>query len=134
MKHLLLALCFLFTLPSFAVQSEAEADGSAKVEIYDPGKVIMEHVADDHEWHFATLGNEHTGTHVTLPLPVIAYQPTKGLSVFSSSQFHHAPGGVYNGGILALGPDHPAATYNYLPPPAEITVKARRIAAGSSRR
>ncbi len=97
MKHLLLALCFLFTLPSFAVQSEAEADGSAKVEIYDPGKVIMEHVADDHEWHFATMGDEHTGMHMALPLPVIAYQPSKGLSVFSSSQFHHAEGGVYNG-------------------------------------
>ena len=97
MKYLLLGFCFLFTLPSFAVQSEAEADASAKVENFDPGKVIMEHVADDHEWHFATLGNEHTGTHITLPLPVIAYQPSKGLSVFSSSQFHHAPGGVYNG-------------------------------------
>ena len=88
MKHLLLALCFLFTLPSFAAEPETGTAEGAKSETFDPGKVIMEHVADDHEWHFATLGNEHTGTHITLPLPVIAYQPTHGLSVFSSSQLH----------------------------------------------
>ncbi|MBD2770245.1 F0F1 ATP synthase subunit A [Hymenobacter sp. BT664] len=97
MKHLLLALCFFFTLPSFAVQHETSAAEATQSENFDPGKVIMEHVADEHEWHFATLGNEHTGTHLTLPLPIIAYQPGKGLSVFSSSQFHHSADGTYNG-------------------------------------
>ena len=90
MKQLLLILCFLFTLPAFAADPETGTAREAKSEIFDPGKVIMEHVADDHEWHFATLGDEHTGTHVTLPLPVIAYQPAHGLSVFSSSQLHHS--------------------------------------------
>ena len=85
MKHLLLALCFLFTLPSFAAEPETGAAEAAQSETFDPGKVIMEHVADDHEWHFATMGDERTGMHVALPLPVIAYQPGKGLSVFSSS-------------------------------------------------
>ncbi len=95
MKHLLLALCFLFTLPSFAAEPETGAAEAAQPEKFDPGKVIMEHVADDHEWHFATLGNEHTGTHITLPLPVIAYQPTHGLSVFSSSKLHESETHTY---------------------------------------
>lgn len=97
MKRLLLALCFLFTLPSFARQPETAAAAGAQSETFDPGKVIMEHVADEHEWHLATLGNEQTGTHVTLPLPVIAYQPSRGLSVFSSSEFHHSADGIYGG-------------------------------------
>jgi F-type H+-transporting ATPase subunit a len=103
MKHLLLALCFLFTLPSFAAEPETGAAEGAKSEIFDPGKVIMEHVADDHEWHFATLGNEHTGTHITLPLPVIAYQPTHGLSVFSSSQLHASETHTYGNVKLEEG-------------------------------
>jgi F-type H+-transporting ATPase subunit a len=97
MKHLLLALVFLFTLPSFANEPEGGHAEGAKSEIFDPGKVIMEHVADNHEWHFATLGDEHTGTHISLPLPIIAYQPGKGLSTFSSSAFHHSADGTHNG-------------------------------------
>ena len=103
MKHLLLALCFLFTLPSFAAEPETGAAEAAKSETFDPGKVIMEHVADDHEWHFATLGNEHTGTHITLPLPVIAYQPTHGLSVFSSSKLHESETHTYGNVKLEEG-------------------------------
>ena len=45
----------------------------------------------------------------------------KGISVFT--------GGVHKSSILALGPDHPAAAYNYLPAPSEIADRARRIAA-----
>ncbi|MBS1599363.1 MAG: F0F1 ATP synthase subunit A [Bacteroidetes bacterium] len=51
----------------------------------DPAKIIMEHVSDGHEFHFATVG----GHHVTIPLPVILYSPQKGLSVFMSSAFDH---------------------------------------------
>lgn len=51
-------------------------------------------------------------------LPLCA---ARGISIFT--------GGVYNSGILALGPDHPDATYNYLPAPPEIADRARRIAA-----
>ena len=103
MKHLLLALCFLFTLPSFAAEPETGAAEGAKSETFDPGKVIMEHVADDHEWHLATLGNEHTGTHITLPLPVIAYQPAHGLSVFSSARLHASETHTYGTVKLAEG-------------------------------
>lgn len=51
----------------------------------NPAEVILEHVADAHEFHFATVGH----THVTIPLPVILYTPGKGVSMFMSSAFHH---------------------------------------------
>ena len=54
-------------------------------EALDPGKIIIEHVTDAHDFHIATIG-EH---HISLPLPVMLYSPTKGFSFFSSSKFHH---------------------------------------------
>jgi D-threo-aldose 1-dehydrogenase len=41
-------------------------------------------------------------------------------------------GGVYNSGILAMGP-RPGATYNYAAPPAEIVERVRRIEAACAR-
>jgi F-type H+-transporting ATPase subunit a len=53
---------------------------------FDPGHMIMEHVADAHDWHIA--GDLH------VPLPVII-KSDKGIDVFSSSNFidhkTHAP-------------------------------------------
>ncbi|GAB1448789.1 F0F1 ATP synthase subunit A [Bacteroidota bacterium] len=57
------------------------AHGEEKV---DAGKLIMEHIADAHDWHIATLGH----THVTIPLPVII-KDDAGIKVFSSSRFEH---------------------------------------------
>lgn len=59
-------------------------EGEAKL---DPAKIIMDHIKDGHEFHFWNL---------TVPLPVILYSPTKGLSVFSSSRFEHGHA-EYNG-------------------------------------
>lgn len=80
---------FLFTLLSlfavsnvFANSEEHSAEGEEK---FNPGHLILHHVADSHEWHFATIGH----THVTLPLPVILYSSDKGLEVFSSGNFHN---------------------------------------------
>lgn len=53
-------------------------------EKFNAGTTIMEHIADAHDWHIATIGT----THVTIPLPVII-KDEKGLHVFSSSRFHH---------------------------------------------
>ncbi len=53
----------------------------------DVAKVIFGHIADAHDWHLFTIN--HKGgepTHVSLPLPVILYHPTKGISIFSSSK------------------------------------------------
>ncbi|HEY9258107.1 MAG TPA: hypothetical protein VIP81_09045, partial [Chitinophaga sp.] len=51
----------------------------------DIKETIFGHVKDAHDWHLFELGE----THVTIPLPVIIYNPARGTSVFSSSAFHH---------------------------------------------
>jgi F-type H+-transporting ATPase subunit a len=63
--------------------TQAEAPEESKSDKFDPGKLIMHHIADEHEWHFMTIGH----THITLPLPCIVYSESKGLSVFSSANF-----------------------------------------------
>lgn len=48
----------------------------------------MHHVQDSHEWHFATIGH----THISIPLPVILFEPGSGFHFFMSSDFvdeHH---------------------------------------------
>ena len=52
---------------------------------FNAGKVIMEHIADAHEWHIYG-SHEHP---VSIPLPIIIYNPQRGFSVFSSSRFEH---------------------------------------------
>ncbi|HVD96687.1 MAG TPA: F0F1 ATP synthase subunit A [Cytophagaceae bacterium] len=56
---------------------------------FNAGEMIMHHIGDSHEWHFATIeaedGIHHT--HLLFPLPVIIYNPEKGLEIFSSSKF-----------------------------------------------
>ena len=57
---------------------------------FDANKVIFGHVMDAHEFHFFSWkgadGHEH---HATIPLPVILYSPTRGVSTFMSSAFEH---------------------------------------------
>ncbi|MBL7812317.1 MAG: F0F1 ATP synthase subunit A [Bacteroidetes bacterium] len=57
------------------------ADAHAAGGKFSPGKMIMDHVADAHDWHL--FG------HVSIPLPVILYTKSTGLKVFMSSAFHH---------------------------------------------
>lgn len=54
-------------------------------EAFDAGHQIIHHVLDAHEFHFFSIGDFHA----TLPLPIILYSPTKGLTVFCSSKFGH---------------------------------------------
>lgn len=68
-------------------QNEAEGHGK-----FDANEVIFGHVMDAHEFHFFSIGDYHA----TLPLPVIVYEPGRGLSVFSSGKFHHGHD-AYNG-------------------------------------
>ncbi|AXI24397.1 A subunit [Cardinium endosymbiont of Sogatella furcifera] len=54
------------------------------------GDCVMEHVADAHSWHFATI----SGNHIELPLPIILYSSDRGIECFSSARFynpHHQP-------------------------------------------
>jgi len=87
LKSLLGAVLGLFfTVFSLSVQANEEAGNKA----LDPAKVIMEHIQDAHDFHFFTLKKaDGTEFHASIPLPVILYSQTKGLVVFSSSQFHH---------------------------------------------
>lgn len=99
MKYLLAAafsLSILFFSNSSFSQEKQEntesATGKHEEGTFDPAKLIMEHIMDAHEFHFATVG-EH---HITIPLPVLLYSPQRGFSFFSYSNFHHGHE-VYNG-------------------------------------
>jgi F-type H+-transporting ATPase subunit a len=83
----------VFSTGSFAQAPAHEGGHEAKEEKLDPAKIIMDHIKDAHEFHFFTAGSFHA----TIPLPVILYSPTKGLSVFSSSRFGHEGEEAYNG-------------------------------------
>jgi len=67
------------------VHEPAVEHHEAGEEKLDPAKIIMDHIKDAHEFHFFTVGDFHA----TIPLPIILYSPSKGLSVFSSSKFNH---------------------------------------------
>jgi F-type H+-transporting ATPase subunit a len=91
----LLVVCFSL----FSVLSSLPAVANEEVagEKLNPAKVIMEHIQDSHEFHFFTLKNaDGSEFHATIPLPIILYSKEKGLSVFSSSKFHHGHE-AYNG-------------------------------------
>jgi F-type H+-transporting ATPase subunit a len=80
---LVLAFGLFFTVFSANLfAQEAPHEEGHKAEKLDPAKIIMEHIKDAHEFHFFTAGSFHA----TIPLPVILYSPTKGLSLFSSSR------------------------------------------------
>jgi F-type H+-transporting ATPase subunit a len=59
-------------------------------EAFDPGKMIMEHISDAHDWHL--FGHTH------IPLPIIL-KTDKGFDLFMSSRFDHhthiAQGNLY---------------------------------------
>jgi F-type H+-transporting ATPase subunit a len=54
-------------------------------EKFAPGKMIMEHIADAHDWHMWGEGHDA----VSIPLPVILYTESKGITVFSSARLEH---------------------------------------------
>ncbi len=86
----------LFVLLFFSINnafSETNDAGTQpnKKEKFNAGKMIIEHVVDNHEWHIAEVGE----TVIYIPLPVILIDNGK-LVVFSSSRFHHGEES-YNG-------------------------------------
>lgn len=83
-KPLLVAVFSLFSLLNCSIL-RAEGNNEGKKEKLEPAKIIMEHIGDGYEFHFATLGH----THFSIPLPVMLYSSGKGVSVFMSSAFHH---------------------------------------------
>ena len=89
----LLLFVFFFTNVSAQDQTQFAEDSLAgkhnaaehkTSEKFDPGKMIMEHVVDNHEWHIAEIGNFH----LTIPLPVFLIYDGK-FYAFWSSRFHN---------------------------------------------
>ncbi len=78
-----------------------EAEGAEKK--FNAGDLIIEHVADNHDWHIMGEG-AHS---ISMPLPVILYSQQRGLTCFMSSRFHHGEmtyGGykMHHGNIVAV--------------------------------
>ena len=106
-KKLLFIIAVLFAVPSFVFAGDSTPSSKASSEPvaakadkekYNAGNMIMEHVGDSHSWHIA--GN------VAIPLPVIVYSSTHGLSVFLSGKLED--GAIYNG--YKLNGQHIVAT------------------------
>ena len=70
----------LFLIGSPGVIQNSHAAGQN----FDAGKMILEHVVDNHEWHIATVGHAH----LTIPLPVIILYDGR-ITAFWSSKFHN---------------------------------------------
>jgi F-type H+-transporting ATPase subunit a len=67
-----------------------EDHSKPKSDKFDLAGMIMHHIADSHEWHFATVGEGAHAKHISMPLPVITYQPKGGLKMAMSSSFQDA--------------------------------------------
>lgn len=64
---------------------------------FNANEVIFGHVMDAHQFHFFSWkGSEGEQHHAIIPLPVLLYEPGRGLSLFSSAKFHHGEE-AYNG-------------------------------------
>jgi F-type H+-transporting ATPase subunit a len=97
-QFLLITVVFFASASAFANQPEENISNTtsttepqpkdASTSKFDPGKMIIEHVADNHEWHL--FG------HTAIALPVII-KSDKGLEIFSSSHFGHEGKEVYAG-------------------------------------
>lgn len=90
--RLLFTILAFFTANALFAQHEPAGEGheattheaaAGEEKKLDVAGEIFGHVGDSHEWHLFGAG----GHPVAMPLPVIAYSPTYGLSVFSSSNF-----------------------------------------------
>ncbi len=91
---LLFFIFFALFTPAFLLANEpdhtknndikaTEATHAKTSEAFNPGKMILEHVKDAHDWHIL----DYNGHAVSVPLPVILYD--NGLHVFMSSKFEH---------------------------------------------
>jgi F-type H+-transporting ATPase subunit a len=79
---LTLATSLLIFAVGFAQhKEEKEHSEHHEAKKFDPGQLIMHHIAVSHEWEFA-----HG---IVIPLPVILYTE-KGLDIFMSGELHHA--------------------------------------------
>ncbi len=93
--RLLTCLILSLTLTSVAIHAQnvpALEGKEEKTETKDGEKKKLDvagemfgHVGDSHEWHLFGM----SGHPVAIPLPIIAYTSTKGLQIFSASNFDY---------------------------------------------
>lgn len=98
LKQLLLAALFIcFGFNSFATEP-AHKEGEKKLDI---AKEIFGHIGDAHEWHVFSIKSTDGSPdfHFTVPLPIILYSPTQGMSMFMSTNLEH--GETYSGYKIA---------------------------------
>lgn len=87
----LIAVILFLAVQAFAFAEESPVSDSTSEhteqasEKFDPGKLVIGHISDAHEWHI--FGSEEDP--VSIPLPVIIYNKQKGFSFFSSGHFEH---------------------------------------------
>lgn len=94
----------LFSLPSLAQENpdrhlqhederpveNVEKGGEEKKSAFNANEVIFGHVMDAHQFHFFSwVDGEGEAHHAVIPLPVLLYEPGRGLAFFSSAKFHH---------------------------------------------
>ena len=92
LKSLLVAIFGLFCMTiSTSLLAQEKKEGEPEKEGLNVAKDLMDHVMDNHEFHFFN----YDGHHYSIPLPVIIYSPQRGLSMFSSSHFEHGEA-IYN--------------------------------------
>ena len=85
-SKLITILILSFGFIGFAKDANERHDSGKK---FDPKEMILHHVKDAYGMNIATLNaNEDHPIHISIPLPVIVYTK-KGITVFSSSAFHH---------------------------------------------
>ena len=82
-KRLFSLLVLVFGL--FLQVNSVFANEEKKINITE---LVFGHVSDSHEWHFfSTEGEGGKQNAFAIPLPMIIYQPEKGISFFMSSHF-----------------------------------------------
>ena len=84
---LLIGALILMLAPVSIAASDKE---EGKIDVQE---IVLGHTGDSHEWHITTWGKNH----ISIPLPVIFMANDGSWHCFSSSRFHHAKDGKYNG-------------------------------------
>ncbi|WP_394349551.1 F0F1 ATP synthase subunit A [Salibacter halophilus] len=98
-KGLLKSLVLIFLSATVAIQAQASQDEGKE---FNPGDVIMHHIADSHGWHLWDYTDENGEKHaVSIPLPVILFH-NGGLDMFMSSAFHHGEEPVTKGDVTYI--------------------------------
>jgi F-type H+-transporting ATPase subunit a len=91
-KQLVFVLIVLFAVQSLSANEpvsnkneEPEQKEGQKVEKFNPGEFIFDHISDGYSWHILTFRDFE----LAIPLPVILHSSHSGWHLFMSSKFHH---------------------------------------------